>query len=95
MTDDQSCCIYIRGAAHAWVFVYAAKKQWMSFRCSSCGVHKALPIIQKKLTHAAVLRTAIQDVYALCLAAERLKMDIPQQAAGWEANQLPEQDSKG
>lgn len=27
MTDDQSCCVYIRGAAHAWVFVYAAKKQ--------------------------------------------------------------------
>lgn len=22
-------------------------------------------------------------------------MDIPQQAAGWEANQLPEQNSKG
>lgn len=95
MTDDQSCCVYIRGAAHAWVFIYAAKKQWMSFRCSSCDVHKALPIIQRKLTHAAVLRTAIQDVYALCLAAERLKMDIPQQAAGWKANQLPEQNSKG
>lgn len=35
MTDDQSCCVYIRGAAHAWVFVYAAKKQWISFRCST------------------------------------------------------------
>ena len=31
----------------------------------------------------------------MCMAAERLKMGIPQQAAGWETNQLAEWGLEG
>lgn len=31
----------------------------------------------------------------MCMAAERLKMDIPQQAVGWATNQHPGKDTLG
>ena len=34
-------------------------------------------------------------MHCVCMAAERLKMGIPQQAAGREANQLAERGSEG
>lgn len=53
-------------------------------------------IFEERITHVAVIciEKNIGYIYEMCMAAERLKTGIPQQAAGTGTNQLAQQSSE-
>lgn len=83
------------------LFILYSQKH-ISSRCSSSSTKNnswrqwKRDTTSRRITHVAVICNKRKyRIYAMCMAAERLKMGIPQQAAGWETNRLAGWSSEG